>query len=465
MTLSRRTFIEYCGAAALGFAGLNRLLTTTAFANPDAARIANPYGPPIDDPQSVIALPKGFSYKIIAREGDTMSDGFIVPGLPDAMAAFPGPSGETIVICNHELRPNDPGPFGKDWSGVARIDPAKVYDFGSGKTPSTGGTSTFIFDTDKQEIQKHFLSLVGTHRNCAGGPTPWGTWISCEEMVISKGYYEEHDYTADKDHGYNFEVPATVDMQIADPIALTAMGRFNHEAVCVDPRTGIVYQTEDRHDGLITRFIPDKRGDLSSGRLQALCVRDKKSCDTRNWDAGAHDIIPVREACAVDWYDLEDIQAPEDDLRIRGFNDGCARFARGEGMWFGDNEAFFACTNGGPKKYGQIWRYVPSEFEGTAKEKDSPGHVEIFLEPMDTDIMAGADNLTVTPWGDLMVCEDHSGETIRLVGVTPEGKCYTFARNMMGSEFAGACFSPDGSTMFVNIQGAGAILAITGPWA
>ena len=111
---------------------------------------------------------------------------------------------------------------------------------GSGELPCLGGTTTLVYDTRTQTLEKHFLSLIGTIRNCAGGLTPWNTWITCEETM------QKAEGTYDADHGYNFEVPASADIGLADPIPLKAMGRFNHEAVAVDPKTGIVYETEDR---------------------------------------------------------------------------------------------------------------------------------------------------------------------------------------------------------------------------
>jgi secreted PhoX family phosphatase len=241
------------------------------------------------------------------------------------------------------------------------------------------------------------------------------------------------------------------------------MGRFNHEAIAVDPKSGIVFQTEDRDDGLIYRYIPKRRGNLEAGgKLQALKVVDHPSTDTRNWSAKP--TVRVGEQLPVEWIDMEDILSPKDDMRIRGFNSGAARFARGEGMWYGRGSIFFACTNGGSKKLGQIWRYFPSPDEGTLAEEKSPGRLELFVEPNNSKLVQAADNLTVSPWGDLIVCEDRTGKVIRMVGVTPKGKFYTFAKNHVNTEFAGSCFSPDGSTLFVNIQKKGLTVAITGPW-
>ena len=151
------------------------------------------------------------------------------------------------------------------------------------------------------------------------------------------------------------------------------------------------------------------------------------------------------------------------DLRYRGFEQGAARFARGEGMWHGENEVFFACTNGGEIGAGQIFRYVPSPYEGTEREKNTPATLELFLESNDTDLLKSCDNLTIAPWGDLVICEDDPHPFI--VGVTRQGELYKLGENVgFPSEFAGGVFSPSGKTYFVNIQDAGLTLAITGPW-
>jgi len=185
-------------------------------------------------------------------------------------------------------------------------------------------------------------------------------------------------------------------------------------------------------------------------------VVDQPSLDTRNWDE--QKVVPG-SVLRVKWLDLEDIEAPNDDLRLRGFAQGAARFARGEGAWYGNDAIYFACTNGGRKKKGQIWRYIPSPFEGAPAEQNDPGKLELFVELVDN-----ADNLTVAPWGDLIVCEDGKDERF-LVGITPKGEFYKFGKNAVSdSELAGATFSPDGTTLFVNIQQEGLTLAITGPW-
>ena len=448
--LSRRLFVKNAAAISFGFTGLRIFMGS----NTTSTRITPELVP---DPDGILDLPIDFTYSIISKAGNAMSDGFIVPGRPDGMATFLGENGLTILVRNHEID-NAPemGPFGAANEMVSQLAAEHFYDYGFGQKPAVGGTTTLVYDTQKQEVVREFLSLVGTRRNCAGGPTPWGSWITCEETTLRAN--EE----AEKDHGYNFEVPATLDPALAKPIPLKAMGRFNHEAVAVEPNSGIVYQTEDRHDGLIYRFIPNVPGRLAEGgKLQALVVTEQPSLDTRNWEAQT---VSIGQKLPVQWMDMKDTDAPDDDLRMRGFAQGAARFARGEGMWYGEGTIFFACTNGGSERKGQIWKYIPSPNEGTAEEAQSPAMLELFIEPNDGAIVENADNLTVTPWGDLIVCEDGPGQQ-NLLRVTSSGDVIRFGSNRISeSEFAGSTFSPDGSTLFVNIQVDGLTLAITGPW-
>ncbi len=418
------------------------------------ASVALDYGPLVKDPLGVLDLPEGFTYKVISKQGEPMDDGLLVPGKPDGMAAFSAEDGKVIVVRNHEIVPTDKelGAFGLENANLSAISKDDFYEFGSGEFPGLGGTSTFVFNEETMEIEKQFLSLAGTYRNCAGGPMPWGSWLTCEEDVTKKGDLEGN---VELDHGYVFEVPATSDMMRATPKPIKAMGRFNHEAVAYDPKGGILYLTEDRHDGLLYRFIPNKKNDLhSGGKLQALAIKNGPKFDTRNWpDTIGPDIltnIPMK----LEWIDLDDVESPQDDLRIRGHEKGAAIFARGEGMWYDEGVIYFACTNGGDAMKGQIFKLTP-DADG--------GELELFIEPNDTEIMKYCDNLTVAPWGDVMICEDDTDPYLR--GVTPGGHIFTFGHNTAyESEFTGICFSPSGKTMFVNIQHVGLTMAITGPW-
>ncbi|MDX2200238.1 MAG: DUF839 domain-containing protein [Phycisphaerae bacterium] len=463
---SRRDFLKAAAAVTLGFHGLKRLVAAPLDMQTSDGWSAPGFGPLKKDPQGLLDLPEGFSYHLFSRVGEKMDDGLFVPGKPDGMAAFAGPNGRTILVRNHELlsKWTELGPFGKGNELLSKVAPESLYDRGWNKTPCVGGTTTLVYNTREKKLEKHFLSLAGTQYNCAGGPTPWGSWITCEENT------QRSDEEYEKDHGYPFEVPASAEIRLARPSPIKGMGRFRREAIAVDPKSGVVYQTEDVGDGIITRYIPNKPGELlAGGRLQALAIRDEPSRDTRNWlddktKKPLAEPFAANNRVAVRWVDLDDVESPEDDLRKRAVAAGAAMFARGEGMWFGNDAVYFACTNGGRIRAGQVWRYVPSPFEGTPRESEQPGMVELFIEPNDGALVENCDNLTVSPWGDLVLCED-GPRSQYLVGVTPSGGIYKLALNAGDIfEFAGSCFSPDGSTLFVNVQGSGRTYAITGPW-
>ncbi len=445
MYSSRRTFLRQSLAVSAGFVGLSSYLS-------NARSIAPTDWSPT---KQWLELPEGFTAKIISRWGEKMSDGFFVPNRHDGMAAFDVNS-QVVLVRNHENSPTPTefGPFKGDNVLFQKLAKANFFDYGSGEKPGLGGTTTVVYDEATQTVKEQYLSLIGTNRNCAGGLTPWNTWISCEEDVTPAG--EGHE-TA---HGYNFEIPAG-GKGLIKPVPLRAMGRFNHEAVCVDPTTSIVYQTEDQGDSLIYRFIPNAPEKLQQGGiLQALVVEGQHMLDTRNWEEQA---IAVNQPLPVRWITLEDVEPTEDDLRLRGHAAGAALFARGEGMWFGNNEVYFACTNGGRELAGQVFKYIPSPYEGTSREKEALGTLTLFAEPNDTDLLKSCDNLTVAPWGDVVLVEDKADSHIR--GITPEGNIYTIGRNVgSDSELAGACFSPSGQTFFVNVQNEGLTLAVTGPW-
>ena len=443
---------------ATGFVGLRRLLEA---AEPYQSEI-RAYGKLVDDPHRILDLPESFEYVVMSRTGAPMDDGLLVPGAPDGMAAFDLGQDRVALLCNHELTNDNTflGPFGLQNERLAGIPGDRLYDPGKGERASLGGVSTFIWNMRERKVESHFLSLAGTERNCAGGPTPWNSWITCEESVLKV------DDTHQQHHGYNFEVPATSRMGLCDPEPLKAMGRFNHEAVAVDPATGIVYQTEDQDDGLITRYIPDEWGSLrGGGRLEALVVLERESCDTRNWHDTGAPRIPPGEPLPVRWIPIEDVEALDGKMRERARKAGAAIFARGEGMWYGSNTIWFACTSGGIAASGQIFHYRPSPHEGTRAEADQPGLLTLYLEPNNSQLLQYGDNLTVAPWGDIIVCED-GAEDQYLRGITPQGKIYTLARNSYfgRSELCGACFAPSSTTLFVNIQRPGITLAITGPW-
>jgi len=447
--LNRRHF--NAGLASLAFAGLGSC-TTTPRAAPGSRALG--YGPLVADPRGLLDLPQGFSYRIVSEHGQAMDDGFVVPSNADGMGAFALDRNRTILVRNHELRPNraDRGPFPAGGRGASL-----VFDrFGDG-APSPGGTTTLVYNQRSGRVESQHLSLVGTHTNCAGGTTPWGSWLSCEEKAVRAG-----TDGLGKDHGWVFEVPAR-QRGLTDPVPLKAMGRFEHEAAAVDPRTGIVYLTEDRHESLFYRFLPNTRGELRrGGRLQALALIDGGS-DTRNWTGRD---FPAGAERRTRWIDLEYVEAPEDDLRLRGHAAGAALFARGEGICFGDGDFYFTCTNGGAARLGQIMRYRPSRFEGQSGERSEPGRLSNFVESTSIDMLNFGDNLILAPFGHLIVCEDAYSAPLsnHLRGITPAGKIYPFALLHAQTELAGVCFSGDGQVMFVNIYHPAKTVAITGPW-
>jgi secreted PhoX family phosphatase len=446
--LNRRHFTA--ALAATAFAGLAQQAQGFALLRPRA------YGDLAPDPLQLLDLPQGFSYRIISQFGQAMSDGYGVPDNADGMGCFDLGGSRIALVRNHELRPSALNK--RPWVGAA-AGPALSYDRTAEGLALPGGTTTIIYDLAQQRIESEYLSLVGTIRNCAGGITPWGSWLTCEEDTTRAGE------GVGADHGYVFDVPA-LHKGLVDPVPLKAMGRFNHEAAAVDPRTGIVYMTEDRGDGLFYRFLPAARGRLAEGGvLQALGFRDAPNGgDSRNWNTSGIERARPKEAV---WIDLKDPESPNDDLRAQGFARGAALFARGEGVHMGDNELYFCCTSGGAKRLGQVMRYRPSRFEGQPGEKEEPGMLSLFVESSDPSSMHYGDNLTIAPNGHLIVCEDQGGAVVdnHLRGVTRDGEVYPFARLRTQTELAGACFSPDGTTMFVNLYAPTKTLAITGPWA
>ncbi len=455
LNLSRRQF-ALSSLATVAFAGLAK----RGFATPaETYRNEVPgYGELVRDKLGLFDLPRGFSYQVISSAGEAMDDGFITPGNFDGMGCFSLDASRVALVRNHELKPEtrERGPTGGLARLEARLKPEMVFGTDNDGRAMPGGTSTIVLDVKSGRRQSQYLSLAGTAVNCAGGQTPWGSWLSCEESTLRTG-------EVGRDHGWVFDVPAR-QRGLVKPEPLIGLGRFRHEAAAVDPTNGIVYLTEDRDDGLFYRFVPSEPGQLRrGGKLQALALRDDRGADTRNWKALAFAPGTTRE---VSWVDLDETHSPADDLRARGHASGAAIFARGEGIHRGSDEFYFTCTSGGVAKLGQIMRYIPSPHEAKPGEAAAPGRLQLFVESRDSLIMDYADNITVSPWGHLIVCEDRSdGEVNHLKGVTPDGKVYTFARLNADTELAGVCFTPDGSTMFVNVYHPGKTLAIKGPWA
>ncbi|PHR54241.1 MAG: hypothetical protein COA47_15750 [Robiginitomaculum sp.] len=476
MNVSRRKLLKSGIAISAAFGGLASMAACSNTRQTPSMTI-DKYGKLLPDPKGIVDLPKGFQYKVLSRAGEKMDDGLLVPGDFDGMAAFEGKDGTTILLRNHEISAKDlinenkaisrpVSPFGKNDELIERIDQSRIYDHHKTGRAMAGGVTGLVIDPGPLHVKHQYLALVGTYDNCAGGPTPWNSWISCEETRIRAGE------AGSQDHGWAFEVVADPELGLQKPIPLKGLGRFKHEAAAVDPATGIVYLTQDDwgHPSLLYRFVPDIPGEMTEGgRFQALAITGQPAKDLRNWPDSRGKKVKPASWFDVHWVDLADSHNPENDLEERGLVAGAAQFTRGEGAWFGDKEMFFTCTDGGTAKAGQIWRYIPSDFEGTEFESDKPARLQLFVESPDREVMEYCDNLTITPWGDVLICEDEyadgNGDNY-LRGITPEGKIYTLARSALKqkNEFCGACFGPDGKTLYFNLQQDGITIAVRGPW-
>ena len=458
--ITRKKFLKKASILTIGFAGLSNYLLSNSLNQLTKSSLKL-----LPDSNKILDLPYGFHYNIISRFGDTMNDGLQVPNHADGMGCFDIGENKIALIRNHELGRFEEFNFKTDYnkSAFSKVDkisefyPRKnIYDNCRDNIVCFGGTTTIIYNRKTSTVENEYLSLAGTLINCSGGVTPWGTWISCEETMVKKNKFLL------KDHGYNFEVTPNIKRTLSEPYPIKQMGRFRHEAVAFDKKTGAVYQTEDRKDGMIYRYLPNQKTKLlKGGKLQALSFKDNLSLDTRNWDETA---IFKNEVYKVEWIDIKDVTSQNDDLRYQGFQKGCARFARPEGMWEHNGEIFFTCTSGGKNGLGQIWKYIPSPYEGTSDEYKNPSKLELFFESDSSKSLDMCDNITISPWGDVVICEDGRGVD-HLVGVRSDGTSYKIAKNVLNSsEFAGACFSSDGETLFVNIYKPTITLAITGPW-
>ncbi|MEO0616385.1 MAG: alkaline phosphatase PhoX [Pseudomonadota bacterium] len=424
----------------------------------------------------LLQLPAGFQYTAISIRGDRMSDGNLVPGDHDGMAAFYAGRGQYALVRNHELSiiESEAG----DITGCLAAN-GKQYDPFQNEAAGLGGggTSTVIVDLEGRVVQD-YVSLGGTIRNCAGGPTPWGSWISCEENVTTPA----SDGRAMMKHGYNFEVPFALG-EAVDPIPLVDMGRMNHEAVSVDETTGYIYETEDRGDSAYYRFVPKVRGIRGFGALQEggdlyamrikpgqRSLRDgsplpttfangTEVVDTRGTGRGAPaSFLPfLGQPLAVEWVRLEDVDPEGDTLRAEAQAKGASIFWRGEGAWQFQGKHYWVNSGAGDAREGQVMVYDP------ATET-----VTLIVESTDENLLDGPDNITVGRDGTLYLCEDGSSGTPgapnfsqRVVGVDATGGLFTFAQNNIDtSEFCGACLDPVGRRMFVNLQGIGITFAI-----
>ncbi|MFH8559672.1 PhoX family protein [Streptomyces sp. NPDC017988] len=451
MSATRRQVLARTGAVGAGIAftgALSELFAGTAAAHGKAG-----YGPLVPDPKGLLDLPKGFRYRVLSREGDELRSGEgKVPSNHDGMAAFPGKGGGVHLVRNHENRVT-----GK--IGVPTVE-GLTYD-----RAAKGGCTALALDR-RDNVLDERVAIAGTAVNCAGGPTPWGTWLTCEETEDKAG---TNGYT--KDHGFIFEVDP-VDPRRTGAVPLTAMGRFQHEAIAVDPRRGVVYETEDAFQkpfGLFYRFLPEKpgggRGSLrAGGRLQAMRV------------PGVPDLSSVQETGArfdgIEWVDVPDPLAAQTPIRHQDFGPkGITHAQKLEGCYWGGSSVYFVSSfarsaeGSAGDHFGQVWRYDPAGRRLTL--------VIVFGPSTDIQLPGESpDNICLAPSGGLMVCEDGDGAQ-HVYGLTRRGEVYAMARNRQTigtpekpewGEFAGVTFSPDHDTMYVNCYSPGTTFAVTGPW-
>ncbi|MFG3497224.1 alkaline phosphatase PhoX [Streptomyces sp. NPDC047928] len=459
MSATRRQILARTGASVAGIAftgALSELFAGTATAGDRSGHGHSGtygYGPLVPDPAGLLDLPHGFRYRVLSREGDPLRSGEgTVPGNHDGMGAFAGRRGRVHLVRNHE---NGRGAA----LGVPAV-PGLTYD------PAARGGCTTLTLNGGGDMLGERVSLAGTAANCAGGHTPWGTWLSCEESEDRAG---THGYT--KDHGFVFEVDPA-DPHRTGAVPLTAMGRFQHEAIAVDPRRGIVYETEDAFErpfGLFYRFLPHRplggTGSLrAGGALEAMRV------------PGVPDLSAVQETGTafdgVEWVPVPDSQARQTPIRLQDFGpQGVTHAQKLEGCYWGGRSVYFvssyarAAQGSAADHFGQVWRYEPDRCRLTLVVVFGPG----------TDVRLpgeSPDNICLTPGGGLMVCEDGDGAQ-HVYGLTRRGEVYAMARNAKSigtpsepvwGEFTGVTFSPDGGTMYVNCYRPGTTFAVTGPW-
>jgi secreted PhoX family phosphatase len=464
MTIARRSFLLRAGGAGLGLAFSGSLAQVLGSSGAGAGAGAGAggagaggrvgYGALVPDPAGIVDLPRGFHYRVLSREAvDVLDEGQPVPAAHDGMAAFATGRGSgrgsgrgrgrITLVRNHEI---DPEAVAED--GVAPVPhvPGRTYD-----PNGTGGTTTLVVDGDRRLVS-HEVSLAGTSNNCAGGPTPWGTWLTCEET----------DEVIDGvKHGYVFEVDPA---QGGDPRPIRAMGRFDHEAVSFDG-DGTAYLTEDADGphGYLYRFRPERRrggrGSLhAGGQLSALLVPELDGADLSAVTEPGTVLRRLR------WVPIT-VPDPGEGDTVRTLHDA-THIPKCEGTWSGDGCIWFVSSRGdGPDAEddgersdglhgGQIWCYDPGR--GTLR-------LVVRFEP--DDRFEGPDNITVSAHGFAVMCTDGEDDDQFLAGTTPRGRTFPLAYNRLSDdEFAGACFSPDGRTLFANIQQPGHTLAIWGPW-
>lgn len=462
----RRSFLKH-GLVAAGGLGLG-LTAWSRYAQqgipPEFHRALGPLRAVKDQTSGlpILKLPEGFRYHTFAWAGNTLNDGYPSPAACDGMGVVADENGVVTLIRNHELKGSS-GPIG---------DPNKAWDV------TGGGTTTLKFDTGAERLVDSRISLGGTVNNCAGGVTPWGTWLSCEEAPVTPGLMFHgsefrqkfwHLGNARKPHGYVFEVHPDGE---SNPQPIIPMGQFYHEAAAIDPQSGAVYMTEDRAPfaGLY-RYLPNSPGDLpAGGKLQMLKVDGHKEL------VGS---APLNKPMGFGWVDIPEpgqghTPGTHDGAGVvtQGLSAGGTAFVSLEGCAHVDDSIYFTSKAGGRAESGQIFRLDITQ-----------GTLELIFEATDRSSFSGPDNIIVSPRGSLMICEDRLGLFKKgqyIAGLNEDDGLFTFCQvnpklkttydghdlgeTAASSEWAGVCFSADGQWMFANLYNPGMTFAITGPW-